>query len=88
MSNDDLLTGAETISRWEYRSATINWYLPSLIRCPPDDLELTVVHEYCHILLAPLECHMKKSGEGEVSEFTTESVARAILKAHRDWDGR
>lgn len=76
------LTAAITDSSWEYRQASITWYLPMIASMSDADLEVCVVHELCHVLLGPIREHLKASG-AKLDELATENVARAILKAWR-----
>lgn len=78
---DDLeSTAAATTTAWEYRSASITWYLPAVAAMTDEGLEQVVVHELCHVLLAPLK-EALKANTIKVEELATENVARAVLKA-------
>lgn len=50
---DDYLITATTETRWNYLTAKIKWYLPSAVRHSDEVLEATLVHELCHVALAP-----------------------------------
>lgn len=50
---DDFAVTAVAETRWQYQQAKIKWYLPSAIRHSDETLEGTLVHELCHVLLAP-----------------------------------
>lgn len=50
---EDFKVTAITESRWQYMQARIKWYLPSAVRHSDDELEKVLVHELCHVLLAP-----------------------------------
>jgi hypothetical protein len=52
-SGEDFKVTAITESRWQYMQARIKWYLPSAVRHSNDELEKVLVHELCHVLLAP-----------------------------------
>ena len=52
-SGEDFKVTAITESRWQYMQARIKWYLPSAVRHDNDVLEKVLVHELCHVLLAP-----------------------------------
>lgn len=69
---------AVTVSKWNYRSAVIHWYLPNIVDSLPEDMEWMVVHELCHVLNAPLEAHIKTAGN-DFAELAAENVARALL---------
>lgn len=51
--NEDFKVTAVTESRWQYLQAKIKWYLPSAVRHDNEELERVLVHELCHVLLAP-----------------------------------
>lgn len=50
---EDFKVTAITESRWQYMQARIKWYVPSASRHDDEELEKTLVHELCHVLLAP-----------------------------------
>lgn len=50
---DDYLVTASTEARWNYLQGKIKWYLPSAIRLSNEVIEHTLIHELCHIVLAP-----------------------------------
>lgn len=52
-TGEDFKVTAITESRWQYMQARIKWYLPSAVRHDNDVLEKVLVHELCHVLLAP-----------------------------------
>lgn len=76
--DDEEGTAADTEVKWQYRRATMRWYLPVLIGTPDDELESILVHEYCHVLLGPLASHLKPNSV-DFEEFAVESIARALL---------
>ena len=69
---------ADTEAYWEYRQARMRWYLASISRLTKEELDATVAHEYGHLLVAPIERHVK-SGYDEQCEFAVESIARALI---------
>jgi hypothetical protein len=52
-TGEDFKVVAITESRWQYMQARIKWYLPSAVRHGNAELEKVLVHELCHVLLAP-----------------------------------
>lgn len=70
---------ADTHVMWQYRRAQVRWWLGQAIALDPDSLELILIHEYVHILMGPLP----PVKNDDLEELVTESLARAILKAHR-----
>jgi hypothetical protein len=81
-SDDIESTAAVTYASWEYRHATITWYLPAVGTMTDEALNDVVVHELVHVLLAPLRDHLKP-GSIKQEEFATECVARAIVAARK-----
>jgi hypothetical protein len=88
-------TSACTMVLWQYRQAEITWYLPSVAIVDDDYLEWTAVHEYVHILNAPLaeflydylqddESALEQlrtiGHHSRMSEFVTETLARVIQR--------
>jgi hypothetical protein len=87
-------TTACTVSQWEYRSCEITWYLPSVAIIDDDYLEWVAIHEYIHMLNAPLASflfdylrddesaieQLRTIGQySRLEEYVTESVARLVL---------
>jgi hypothetical protein len=50
---DDFIITATTETRWNYLQARVKWYVPSAVRLSDQALEATLVHELCHVALAP-----------------------------------
>lgn len=71
-------TSAITTTSWQYRNADIQWFLPVIADSDDDFLEGIVVHEFTHILLAPLLMVDKQDDLPLQHEYATECVARAI----------
>src|SRR5579872_6047859 len=80
-SRDDDTIIADTSCNWEYRDATITWFLPICAAQSDDELLATAIHEYVHILLAPIESDC--TAPDKVKEYAVESVAKMILAAYR-----
>ena len=74
-------TCATTTALWQYRDASLMFYLPACALLDDDELERVVVHELVHVLNNPIETHLK--GREEHIEFAAESVTRAIMHAVR-----
>lgn len=79
-NEEDHLIIAQTQAMWEYRHAVIKWWLPSAARLDRKELEDTLVHEYTHILMSPIESKISDK-HLELKEFTVESIARALLRS-------
>lgn len=78
---------AVTSSSWQYRTGHVTFNLPECAAVDDETLEETVVHELCHILLAPI--HDGRDDQArEITEFAVTSTARAIIWAreagHKD----
>lgn len=69
--------GAEVKMRWEYLEADFTWYMPALKDLNDDELEECIVHEFCHVLIAPLMYDDSEHGR-LVYERVTSTVQRAI----------
>lgn len=71
-STDDFHTTAVCETRWQYMQAKIKWYLPSAVRHDDEQLERTLVHELCHVLLSPeqtlLDVKLEKAVDGVPAE--------------------
>jgi hypothetical protein len=81
---EDGETAARTLSSWQYKNATITWFLPHLAKFTDDVVEQTVVHEFAHILLSGLaqnQIHDDESMANQINEYTTEIVANAVMWA-------
>lgn len=76
-------TGATTtMDRWQYHDFDIVWYLPQLTDLSDENLEEIVVHELCHVLLAPISF----VAEGEhsddaanIMEMVTTMTQKALM---------
>lgn len=77
--------GAEVSMRWEYLEADFTWYMPALQELNDDELEETVIHEFCHILIAPLMHEDTEHGRA-IYERVTTTVQRAISYVHHESD--
>ena len=73
---------ARTNSSWQYKSATITWFLPHLASQSDEMVEVTVVHEFVHILLSGIAQNIVDDGSGlsdQINEYTTVLVTAAIM---------
>ena len=77
---DDSDTVAETSCYWQYRTAEITYYLALAKRTA--DIELVVIHELVHILVAPMADACK--GKRQQCELAVENTARAILNVRKE----
>lgn len=79
---DSYDTIAETFCNWQYRTANITFYLPVCADVDDDKLEEAIVHEFAHVLLAPLQ-DFRDDQAREITEHTVTTVARSIIWARR-----
>ena len=70
-------------SFWQYRSATLTFYLASLSGVNDRDLEDMVIHELCHILVAPVEDYSSPDKQDK-TELATTNVAFALRFAYEE----
>lgn len=76
---------AQCYALWQYKHHIIEFYMPSLMDCTDDDeLEEDILHELCHILIAPATGNEAPSDKvaRETHEFATQSVCFAIKWAY------
>lgn len=74
---------AQTQMRWEYREATITFYLDRFEKLGDEESEAAVVHELSHLLVSPIEDASSDLAR-QVTEHAVELVASALLWT-RDW---
>lgn len=76
---------ARAVGKWQYRYAEITWNLYTVMAAEDLTLIKTAIHEYVHVLLAPIDKHipLSKPHVTEANEFAVESVAQAIVRALR-----
>lgn len=79
---DDADSVAFTRTSWQYESASIHWHVPKVCCYNDEELDWVMVHELCHVLLDPMEQHVKDTHLKD-REFAVTRVAKAILAAHR-----
>ena len=80
-NEDEATVIADTEAQWEYRQATIRWFLPAVCRLDKDEIESTVLHEFIHVLNNPAE---KNPDEDEkLVEFSAETLTLAVLNVAR-----
>lgn len=76
---DNPQTAARTTTRWQYRHAVITWYVPALVDNDDEYLEGIVVHEFVHILVAPLLAVDSQDDLPLQHEYATECIARSMM---------
>ena len=79
IEGDNASTMAETDAQWQYESATIKWYLPTIAGHSDERIEQTLVHELVHVLLSPMDDATR--GKDEQCELTVERVSRTLWRA-------
>lgn len=73
-------TAAMTTTNWQYRTASVTFYLPSTSDLNLEQLEEVVVHELSHILCGPIQ-DMTTDERRDITEHTVTTIARAIIWA-------
>lgn len=67
-----------TNSNWEYRTGSIRIYVPSCAEITDEHLEESMVHEFVHILMAPLQ-DLRDDQARQITEHTVVTLARSII---------
>lgn len=62
---------------WEYRDVSLTFFLPALRGSADEEIENCVLHELCHILVAPLEDYSSDEAK-QITETTVTQVAFAL----------
>lgn len=80
---EDYESAARTTVRWEYASATVQFYVPA---CLGHDIDELVVHELCHVIVN----EMRDDSSGALihdtvmhEERVCTMLTRALLRAER-----
>ena len=75
-------TACVTKADFQYRQCKFFWYLPS-IGCATDaEIEFIAIHEFCHLLMSPLnDCMKSGTHVDKLVELATENWTRAIMSA-------
>lgn len=81
-NDEDHTTLADTTANWQYGEAKIRWFLPTMLRLSDSEIEATIVHEYVHVLLSPVEERIPGKYD-EMTEYAVESIARAIISVRK-----
>lgn len=76
--DDDHEIVARTQAVWQYRHAVVEWKLPAVTRLSDQALVEVVIHEYVHVIIAPMESKLDSEHE-ELCEFAIETMTRAIM---------
>lgn len=74
---------AKTSCQWQYKTATIRWYVPGLAKMSPERLEETVVHELCHVVTD----EMQEPGHATYAkhaERVVTDLARGFLRTEKE----
>lgn len=72
--DEDPSTVAVTKAQWVYRKAYITWFMEKINELTDEQLENVVIHEFCHVILAPATQDQPEEWHEQV-EFVTETVA-------------
>lgn len=82
--HQERFTVADCSPLWQYKSHTIRFYMPSIAECANnDELEEDILHELCHILIAPAAGNDAPADPHarEMVEFATQSFTYALIWA-------
>jgi hypothetical protein len=77
---DDFKVTAVTEVRWQYLEARVKWYLLSAVRHDDQRLDHVLVHELCHVLLAPEQVLIdaRLAGDADRDRFTDSEHALLV----------
>lgn len=82
--NKERYTVAQCFPLWQYKSHTIEIFMPAIKDCQDDsELEEDILHELCHILIAAATTNDVPYNEFErqMKEYATQNVAHALIWA-------
>lgn len=71
---DDSSTCAVTTSSWIYRRHHITWFMQKISELSDEEIEDIVVHEFAHVVLAPVTQDQPEEWHEQV-EYTTQTIA-------------
>ncbi len=78
--NIDNDPAGEVRVRWEYEQATVCFFLDETMSMDDKDLQSTVVHELCHIIVNPMrECRRKGRFEIKFEELVVTRLTAAFI---------
>lgn len=83
-TEDDPDTLADTQFYWQYRSGTMRWFLPAIIREDHKGLREDILHEYIHVLVSSMEIELSNKYE-KVCEYAVESLSIAIMSLYNKY---
>jgi len=73
---------ADTSPLWEYKTATINWYMPAIAEFCPEQSDVfnLVVHEFVHCIIDPIapESDSVSDEKRAIVEFVTQNLTDSI----------
>lgn len=84
LADSSFLTIARADVEWEYKLASITFYVPEMVDMEDKELEEIVVHEMVHILVAPIQ---QDDGNQQMTEFGITLLTDALLWV-RDYAAR
>ena len=77
---DEPATAGMTTTNWQYRTASVTFFLPATLELDDEKLEEVVVHELTHILCGPIQ-DMSSDERREITEHTVTTIARSLIWA-------
>ena len=75
---DKFMAAIVTDSSWQYRRAVIHYFMPIIAACDDEELEVIVIHEYMHVIVA----QMRGSDRDEDEEYVVTTLANAFRYVH------
>ncbi len=75
---------ADTSALWEYKTATINWYMPAVKEFCPEQSDVfnVVVHEFVHCIIDPISPSTDSVSDERraLVEFVTQTIADSMQR--------
>jgi primase-polymerase (primpol)-like protein len=82
--DDDGFRMADTSALWQYKTATINWYMPAVKQFCPEQSDVfnLVIHEFTHCIIDPITPDIEKASEEQIAlvEFVTQTIADSMQR--------
>lgn len=75
---------ADTSALWEYKTATINWYMPAVKEYCPEQSDVfnLVIHEFTHCIIDPISPPSDDVSDEKraLIEFVTQTIADSMQR--------
>jgi hypothetical protein len=73
----DCSVAAEIVCQWEYKQAKIRFNVPALAEMQRDQIDRTIVHELCHLIVNPMH-----DGKSKLEEMVVTHMTDTIMWAY------